>query len=312
MLYFDHLVRRYILRRLLLLVPLLFGITVIVFSFMHLIPGDPIDIMLGETTMTANKDFLRKKLHQDEPLVKQYVLFIEDLLTGKLESIRSNENIWKKIFNRFPATIELAIWAMVFAIGCALPLGLIAALKHKSWVDSFSMLIALLGISIPHFWLGPILILLFAYQIPIFPVSERAGFLSVILPAITLGTAMMALLSRMTRTTTLEIVREDYIRTARAKGLSEVIVISKHVLRNILIPIVTIIGIQTGALLSGAVITETIFDWPGLGSLLVEAIQSRDFPLVQGCVILIASLYIVINLATDVCYGWIDPRIRYQ
>ena len=201
---------------------------------------------------------------------------------------------------------------MVFAISVSIPLGILAAVRHKTIVDGASMLIALLGISIPHFWLGPLLIILFAYTIPIFPISERSNFLSLVLPAITLGTAMMALLSRLTRTTTLEVIREEYIRTARAKGLSEGKVLFKHVLRNTLIPVITIAGIQTGALLSGSIITETIFDWPGIGSLLVEAIQSRNYPLVQGCVVLIATLYVSINLLTDVLYAFIDPRVRLQ
>lgn len=279
---------------------------------MHIIPGDPIDIMLGETALSASKEHLRKKLHQDESFPMQYVLFLKDLMNGELESIRTHENIWKEISDRIPATAELAFWAMFFAIAISIPLGLIAAIKHKTWIDGSAMFISLLGISIPHFWLGPLLIILFAYKIPIFPISEREGFLSIVLPAITLGTAMMALLSRMTRANTLEIIREEYIKTARAKGLSETRVILKHVLRNTLIPLITIIGIQTGALLSGAVITETIFDWPGVGRLLVDAIQSRDFPLIQGCVLFTALLYVMINLAVDLLYAIIDPRVRLQ
>ncbi|HBQ21804.1 MAG: glutathione ABC transporter permease GsiC [Deltaproteobacteria bacterium GWA2_38_16] len=304
--------KAYILRRCLLLVPILFGITLIVFSFMHIIPGDPIDIMLGETAQAVSKDHFRKLLHQDKPIPLQYILFLKDVFTGNLKSIPSEENVWAKISERFPATAELAIWAMVFAIVISIPLGMLAAVKHKTYLDGISMLISLLGISIPHFWLGPLLIILFAYTLPIFPISERSGFLSIVLPAITLGTAMMALLSRLTRTSTLEIIREDYIRTARAKGLSETTILFKHVLKNTLVPVITIAGIQMGALLSGSIITETVFDWPGIGSLLVEAIQSRNYPLVQGCVILIATLYVVINLLTDILYAWADPRIRLQ
>ncbi len=277
---------------------------------MHLIPGDPVDIILGESAQASDKEHLRKMLHLDQKIHTQYFLFLKDITSGNLKSIHSRKSVWQEIGERFPATAELAFWAMLFAVLVSIPLGMLAALKHKTLVDSFSMLIALLGISIPHFWLGPLLILLFAYTIPIFPISERSNFLSVVLPAITLGTAMMALLSRLTRTTTLEVIREEYIKTARAKGLSEERVLFKHVLRNTLIPIITIAGIQTGALLSGSLITETIFDWPGIGSLLVEAIQSRNYPLVQGCVILIATLYVLINLLTDVLYAVVDPRIR--
>ena len=305
-------VKAFILRRLVLLIPLLFGISLIVFSLMHFIPGDPVDIILGETAQIADRQFLRKSLHLDEKIHVQYVLFLKDLATGNLRSIHSRENIWKEIFHRFPATAELAFWAMLFAVLTAIPLGILAALKHQSVVDALSMFVSILGLSIPHFWLGPMLIILFAYTFPIFPVSERTDLLSVVLPALTLGTAMMAILSRITRAGMLEVIREDYITTARAKGVPESAVIFKHALRNSLIPLITIVGIQTGALLSGAIITETIFDWPGIGTLLVNAIHSRNYPLVQGCVLLIAACYIMINLATDVLYAWIDPRIRLQ
>ncbi len=305
-------VKTFILRRLFFLVPLLFGISVIVFSLMHFIPGDPIDIILGERAAAHDKENLRKVLHLNETIPAQYFLFLKDLVSGELKSIHSRENIWKEIGERLPATIELAFWAMLFALSFSIPLGIVAAVRHKTALDSLSMLIAIVGLSIPHFWLGPLLIIFFAYKIPIFPVSERSGFLSIVLPAITLGTAMMALLSRMTRATMLEVIREEYIKTARAKGLSETMVIFKHALRNALIPVITIAGIQTGALLSGAIITETIFDWPGIGSLLVEAIHMRNYPLVQGCVLLVATIYVLVNLTTDLLYAWIDPRIRTQ
>ncbi len=304
--------KTFILRRLFLLVPLLLGISVIVFSLMHFIPGDPIDIILGERAGALDKESLRSALHLNETIPTQYFLFLKDLVSGELKSIHSKENIWKEIGERLPATLELAFWAMLFALSFSIPLGIVAAVRHNTAIDGLSMLIAILGLSIPHFWLGPLLIILFAYKIPIFPVSERSGFLSIVLPAITLGTAMMALLSRMTRATMLEVIREEYIKTARAKGISETMVILKHALRNALIPVITIAGIQTGALLSGAIITETIFDWPGIGSLLVQAIHMRNYPLVQGCVLLIATIYVLVNLTTDLLYAWIDPRIRIQ
>ncbi|MEK7790706.1 MAG: ABC transporter permease [Deltaproteobacteria bacterium] len=304
--------KTFILRRLFLLVPLLLGISVIVFSLMHFIPGDPIDIILGERAGALDKESLRSALHLNETIPTQYFLFLKDLVSGELKSIHSKENIWKEIGERLPATLELAFWAMLFALSFSIPLGIVAAVRHNTAIDGLSMLIAILGLSIPHFWLGPLLIILFAYKIPIFPVSERSGFLSIVLPAITLGTAMMALLSRMTRATMLEVIREEYIKTARAKGISETMVILKHALRNALIPVITIAGIQTGALLSGDIITETIFDWPGIGSLLVQAIHMRNYPLVQGCVLLIATIYVLVNLTTDLLYAWIDPRIRIQ
>ncbi|OGQ16627.1 MAG: glutathione ABC transporter permease GsiC [Deltaproteobacteria bacterium RIFCSPHIGHO2_02_FULL_40_11] len=311
MLYFTH-VKSFVLRRLFLLVPILIGISIIVFSLMYFIPGDPVDIILGENALTQDKTFLRAMLHLDQSLPMQYVGFLKDLFQGNLLSIYSKENVWTEILNRFPATLELAIWAMAFAILCSIPLGILSAVKRGSFWDQSSMFISLLGISMPNFWLGPLLIILFAYKIPLFPVSDNEGFLSVILPAITLGTAMMALLSRLTRTSALEVLNEDYIRTARAKGVQEKWVLFKHVLRNALIPVITIAGIQTGALLSGAIITETVFDWPGIGTLLVESIQMRNYPMVQSCVLFIAITYVLINLATDLLYGWIDPRIRLQ
>ena len=302
--------KRFVLRRVFLLFPLLLGISIIVFSLMHVIPGDPVDIILGETAQSADKEGLRKMLHLDKSIPKQYFLFLKDLSNGNLRSIHSKENVWKEIFERFPATAELTFWAMFFAISVSIPLGIMAAIKKHSFIDHASMFISIFGISIPHFWLGPMLIILFAYWIPLFPVSEKSDFTSMVLPALTLGTAMMALLSRITRTSMLEVIQEEYIKTARAKGVSEFWVISKHALRNCMIPILTIIGIQIGALLSGSIITETIFDWPGIGSLLVQAIHARNYPLVQACVLLIASIYVVSNLFTDILYAWTDPRIR--
>ncbi|MBI4041647.1 MAG: ABC transporter permease [Deltaproteobacteria bacterium] len=304
--------QRFVLRRLTLLLPILFGISIIVFSLMYFIPGNPVDLILGENALPQDRAYLTHLLHLDEPLHKQYVFFVKDLFTGNLRSIHTRQSVWKEIFSRFPATLELAVWAMGFALVFALPLGLWAAVKQGTLIDYSAMTLALLGISMPHFWLGPLLILIFAYHLPLFPISGNEGLLSVILPALTLGTALMALLSRLTRTSTLEVLQQDYIRTAWAKGLSREKILLKHTLKNALIPVLTIAGIQTGALLSGAVITETVFDWPGIGTLLVEAIQSRNYPMVQGCVLVIACLYVMVNLITDLMYGLLDPRIRYS
>jgi peptide/nickel transport system permease protein len=215
-----------------------------------------------------------------------------------------------EIVERFPATVELMLGAMAVALFMALPLGMVSALRPYGWLDGASMLISFLGISIPNFWLGPLLIIVFSIQLGWLPINERGSLEHLILPAITLGTAMAAMLSRMIRASLLEVLDEEYITNARAKGLPERLVIFKHALRNALIPVITIIGLQVGVLLSGAIITEAIFDWPGLGSLLLEGIYSRNYPLVQGCILIIAGVYVLVNLLTDIAYAWADPRVR--
>jgi peptide/nickel transport system permease protein len=301
----------YLVRRLLLLFLVLFGVVTLVFFLIHLIPGDPVDIMLGDHALAADKDALRQALGLDRPLVHQYLSYLGDLLSGDLgNSIHSRRPVLAEIGERFPATVELMLGAMLVAVFMALPLGIISALKPYGWLDGASMLISFLGISIPNFWLGPLLIILFSIQLGWLPVNERGGIEHLILPAITLGTAMAAMLSRMIRASLLEVLDEEYITSARAKGLPERLVIFKHALRNALIPVITIIGLQVGVLLSGAIITEAIFDWPGLGSLLLEGIYSRNYPLVQGCILVIATVYVLVNLVTDIAYAWADPRVR--
>ena len=301
----------YLVRRLLLLFLVLFGVVTLVFFLIHLIPGDPVDIMLGDQAMAADKDALRQAMGLDRPLGNQYLTYLGDLLRGDLgQSIHSRRPVLAEIAERFPATVELMMGAMAVALLMALPLGVISALKPYGWLDGASMLISFLGISIPNFWLGPMLIILFSVQLGWLPVNERGGIEHLILPAITLGTAMAAMLSRMIRASLLEVLDEEYITNARAKGLPERMVIFKHALRNALIPVITIIGLQVGVLLSGAIITEAIFDWPGLGSLLLEGIYSRNYPLVQGCILVIATVYVVVNLVTDIAYAWADPRVR--
>lgn len=305
--------RKYILRRLFLMVPVILGVYTIVFMIIHFIPGDPVDLILGETARPSDREFLRQELGLDKPVLDQYVSSMLRAAKGDMgRSLHTNQPVLTTILKRVPATVELTVGAMVVAVLIALPLGIIAALKQYSYFDNGSMFFALLGISMPNFWLGPLLIILFSIKLGWFPVSGRGGIEYLILPAITLGTALAAILTRMIRSSLLEVKKEDYITFARAKGLREVLVIGKHALSNALIPVVTIMGLQFGALLSGSIITETIFSWPGIGRLTIQAIQTRDYPLVQGCVLILALSYVLINFLTDLVYGFIDPRIRYE
>jgi peptide/nickel transport system permease protein len=305
--------RSYIIRRLLLTLPVLLGVSTLVFLFIHLIPGDPVQVMLGESARTADVEKLRIGLGLDKPLPEQYWLFMKGLATGQLgNSIHTGQPVLVSILNRLPATLQLAASSMCVALLISIPLGVISASKQYSALDNGSMFFALLGISMPNFWLGPLLILLFSVHLGWLPVSGRGDWQHLILPAITLGTALAAILTRMTRSSMLEILHDDYITTARSKGVRESIVIFKHALRNALIPVITIIGFQVGALLSGALITETVFAWPGLGRLTIKAIQTRDYPLVQGCVLVISLSYVFVNLITDLTYAWVDPRIRFE
>ena len=305
--------QNYILRRVLLTIPVIFGVSTLVFLFIHFIPGDPVQVMLGESASPANVEKLREGLGLNRPMGEQYLRFLKGLFTGDLgASIHTGQPILPSILKRVPATLELTISSMMVALLISIPLGVISASKQYSALDNGSMFFALLGISMPNFWLGPLLIILFSVNLGWLPVSGRGGLLHLILPAITLGTALAAKLTRMTRSSMLEILHEDYITTSRAKGVRETLVIFKHGLRNALIPVITVLGIQFGALLSGALITETIFAWPGLGRLAITAIQKRDYPLVQGCVLFIAFGYVFANLLTDLAYAWADPRIRFE
>jgi len=302
---------RYMAHRLLWTLPILLGVVSLVFFLIHFIPGDPVDLMLGEYAVAADREQLREQLGLNKPLSTQYATYVGGVLTGDLgSSVQSHRPVAEMIWERLPATAELMLGAMVIAVGLALPLGIIAALYAGRWVDQVASVFAVLGVATPNFWLGPLLILAFSIKLDWLPVNERGGLENLVLPAVTLGTALAALLSRMTRASLLEVLGEDYIRNATAKGLSRFGVVVVHALRNALIPVITVIGLQIGVLLSGAIITESIFDWPGLGTLLLEGIAQRDYPLVQGCVLFIASTYVVVNLITDLLYGLIDPRIR--
>ena len=305
--------RRYVLRRIGLLVPVVLGVVTVVFLIVHLIPGDPIEIMLGEQALAVDREALRHEMGLDKPIHLQYVAFLKGLVRGDLgQSLHTKQPVLTSIARRLPATIELAAAAMAVALLLAIPLGLLAAYKKDSLVDQGSMLFALLGISMPNFWLGPLLIIVFSLKLGWFPVSGRGSLAHVVLPAITLGTAMAAILTRMTRASMLDVIQSDYITAARAKGVRESLVVLKHAFRNALIPVVTIVGLQIGGLLAGSIITETIFAWPGIGRLTIQAINARDYPLVQGCVLIIALGYVLVNFATDLLYGLIDPRIRYE
>lgn len=289
-----------------------FGVTSLVFFLIHFIPGDPVEVMLGESARAADRESLRHALGLDKPVLAQwgdYLIRVAQLDFG--ESLHSRQPIIDIITSRLPATIELAVVALVFALIISLPLGIVAAMNRQTVWDRGAMTISMLGVSIPNFLMGPLLILLFSIYLMWLPVSGRESPLSVVLPALTLGTAMAAILSRMVRATLLEVINEDYIRTARAKGMSRLRVMIFHALPNTLLPLVTLLGLQLGALLAGAVITEVIFSWPGIGQLTIDAIQKRDYPLVQACVLLISITYVMVNTATDVMYGLLDPRIRH-
>ena len=296
----------------LLLVPTLFGVLTVVFLLIHLIPGDPVEVMLGETAGATDKEALRESLGLNRPLAAQYRSYLIDLAAGDLgRSLYERTRVLDIIVARFPATLELTLCAMIAAVVISFPLAVLAAIWRGAWIDRAALLFSLLGLSLPNFWLGPLLMILFSIQLGWTPVSGRGGFSHLILPALTLGLGMAAILVRILRSSLLRAMHEDYVRTARAKGLREWRVWLKHTLRNASTSVVTVMSLQFGSLLAGSLITETIFSWPGIGRLTVQAIQTRDYPLVQGCVLLIAVSYVLVNFATDLLYKLIDPRVTY-
>ena len=304
---------RFLARRLVLTIPVLLGVATLVFSLIHLIPGDPAQAMLGEAAPQADVEELRHRLGLDRPLIEQYGIFLRGLVKGDLgTSLRTGQPVTDQIVERMPATFELAAAAMLVAIAFSMPLGIAAAVRRGTIVDHAAMTVSLAGVSVPNFWLGPLLAILFAVELGWLPVSGRGTWAHLVLPAVSLGAALAAILARMTRATMLEELREQYVVAARARGVSRARAILRHAFRNSLIPIVTIVGLQFGAVLTGAVITETIFAWPGIGRLLIQSIGFRDYPLVQGCILLIALTYVAVNLLTDMLYGVLDPRIRYE
>jgi ABC-type dipeptide/oligopeptide/nickel transport system permease component len=306
-------VTRFLLRRLLLTVPVLLGVATLVFSLIHLVPGDPVQAMLGDSASPQDIADLRGRLGLDRPLLVQYGSFLKGAVRGDLgSSLRTNQTVTAAILERMPATFELALAAMAVAAAIAIPLGIIAAVRAGTAVDYAATTLALLGISMPNFWLGPLMAIVFSILLGWLPVSGRGTPAHLVLPAITLGAPLAAVLARMTRASVIEELRELYVLAARARGLSFARAVLRHAFRNSLIPIVTVFGLQFGAVLTGAVITETIFAWPGVGRLLIQSIAFRDYPLVQGCILLIAVTYVAMNLLTDVAYGLLDPRIRYE
>jgi peptide/nickel transport system permease protein len=304
---------RYLARRLALTVLVLLGVATLVFSLIHLIPGDPAQTILGETASEADVAELRHRLGLDQPLLAQYGRFLAGAAAGDLgTSLRTGEPVAGQILSRVPATAELAAASMIVAIAVAMPLGIAAAVWRGTAVDAGATALALAGVSIPNFWLGPLLAIVFAIQLGWLPVSGRGTLAHLVLPAISLGGALAAILARMTRATLLEELREPYVQAARGRGASRTRAILRHAFRNSLIPVVTLLGLQFGAVLTGAVITETIFAWPGIGRLLIQSIGFRDYPLVQGCILFIAVTYVAVNLLTDLAYGALDPRIRFE
>lgn len=303
----------YLLRRLVLTIPVLVGVATLVFSLLHLVPGDPAQSMLGEAAAAADVEELRARLGLNKPLPRQYADFMLGVVQGDLgTSFRYNTKVSTEIGSRLRNTMLLAVAAMAVALTIALPLGILAANFRGRFADHAAMTLALVGISMPNFWLGPLLAILFAVKLGWLPVSGTGSVAHLVLPAVTLGAALAAILARMTRASLLEELRELYVLAARARGLSRVRVVLRHAFRNSLIPIVTIVGLQFGAVLTGTIITETIFAWPGVGRLLIQSISFRDYPLVQGCILFISMVYVGVNLLTDLAYGWLDPRIRYE
>lgn len=336
---------QFMLRRLGLVTPTFIGITLLTFAFVHMIPGDPVMIMAGERGISAERHAqIMAEMGLDKPLYQQYFIYIDDVLHGNLgQSLKSRTPVWQEFVPRFQATLELGICAMLFAVLLGIPIGVLAAVKRGSVFDHTAVGVALTGYSMPIFWWGMMLIMLVSVNLDLTPVSGRisdtvflddshplTGFMLIdtllwgepgdfkdavmhlILPSIVLGTIPLAVIVRMTRSAMLEVLSEDYIRTARAKGLSRLRVIVVHALRNALLPVVTVIGLQVGTLLAGAILTETIFSWPGLGRWLIDGLQRRDYPVVQGGVLLVASMIILVNLLVDVLYGIVNPRIRHK
>jgi len=304
---------RYISLRLAYLLPALWLIFTLVFVLAHLVPGDPVQQMLGEGATQSDVTQLRHALGLDKPLGTQYVNYLAGVTHANLgESFRFQQPVAKVVLEHYPATLELALAALIVCCAIGIPAGILAAQKRATATDHAVGFFTLLGLSVPNFALGPLLILIFSVLIGWLPVSGRGGLSHLILPAVTLGAALAAILTRMVRTSVLEQLSSDYVRTARAKGLSERAVLLRHAFRNALIPILTILGLQFGTLLAGTIVTETIFSWPGIGRLAVQAIEARDYPLLQGCILLIAVSYVIVNLLTDLVYAFADPRVRLQ
>ena len=298
-------------RQLIGFISVIFGVLLLTFMLIHLVPGDPVEVMLGESASVADRDALRVDLGLNQPLFSQFGSYLNKLAHGDFgQSIHAKTPIIDMLKTRYPATLKLAFLSLLIGLSIGVPLGVYAALKAGHWQDMMVTIVSVRFSAMPAFWLGPILMLIFAVWLGWLPVSGMESRTSIILPAITLGLGLSAILTRMTRTSLLEVLNDDYIRTARAKGLSEKTVIIRHALRAALLPIITIVGLQMGSLLAGTVITETVFSWDGIGRLLVESIEKRDYPVTQACVLVVALSYVLVNLVTDVLYQLADPRVR--
>jgi ABC-type dipeptide/oligopeptide/nickel transport system permease component len=303
---------RYLFRRLLALIPVALGVVTLTFALVHLVPGDPVIAMLGDYAAPVDVAQMRHELKLDRPLWRQYTGFLGGLAHGDLgESISQHEAVTQLIRERFPATLELAAAGLTVAIMLALPLGLIAGARPGGAGDTTAMLFAILGISVPHIYLGPLLMIFFSLDLGWLPLTGRGGLSHLVLPALTLGTALAAIVARMLRQSLIQVRHADYMRTARSKGLNAMAALIRHGLRNALTPVITLLGLEAGGLLTGSIVTEMIFSWPGLGRLLISAISARDYPLVEGCVLVFAMSYVVINLLTDLLYRAADPRVRF-
>jgi peptide/nickel transport system permease protein len=305
---------QYIIRRFLQMIPITFGILTLVFSLIHLIPGDPALQIAGENARPEDVVQVRKALGLDQPLWTQYVTYLGHVLRGDLgTSFQTNEKVSKQIRERYPATMELAFGAMLVALLVAFPLGIISAIYRNSWIDNLARFFALIGVSMPSFWFGPLLIIAFAINREWFPASGRdQGLRSLVLPSVTMGLALAAILTRMIRVSLAEELTQLYVTTAIAKGVTRGKAIFRHALKNALIPVITVLALQFGSLLTGAIITEQIFSWPGLGRLLLQSISQRDYPQVQASILVIALTYIFVNFASDLLYGIVDPRIKLE
>ena len=303
----------YLLKRVILALPVLLGVSVVVFTMIRLIPGDPAQLMAGQAATQEIITEIRRDLGLDRPIIVQYAYFLRNAVRGDLgRSLFNRAPVTEELALRFPRTVRLGLASMLVAAAIGVPAGIISATRHLSWVDSLVMVVALAGVSMPVFWLGLNLILIFAVRLQWLPAIGHESWAHLILPAVTLGAASAAIIARMTRSAMLEVLRQDYVRTARAKGVAEPTVIGRHALRNALIPVVTVAGLQLGTLLGGAVLTESVFAWPGVGRLLVDAVLARDYPIIQGTVLLIATTFVLLNVLVDLLYAVLDPRIRYE
>jgi peptide/nickel transport system permease protein len=302
-----------IVRRLLMLIPVLLGVSVVVFSIVHIIPGDPARIMAGVDATGEEIELIRRQLNLDKPVYFQYFLWMSNVLRGDLgRSIVTNQPVLPELIHRFSATLQLTLAGMIFAVLVGVTVGVVSATKPYSLFDHLSMVGALFGVSMPIFWMGLMFIFIFSVTLGLFPSSGKDGIEHIVLPALVLGLASTGIIARMTRSSMLEVLGQDYVRTARAKGATEEDVVYRHALKNAMIPIVTIVGLQFGYLLSGAVLTETVFNWPGIGRLMVDSIFNRDFPMIQGAVLLVASSFVFVNLLTDLLCAYLDPRVKFE